>query len=62
MRKIFITVSGGCAYSMDDTVPEGYEVEIIDFDSIEAGDSFPSPEARMYCFERGLYEAARLRP
>ena len=40
MNKIFITVSGGCAYVMEDTVPKGYEVEVIDFDNIEAGDDF----------------------
>lgn len=49
MRKIFVTVSGGCAYVMEDTVPRGFEVEIIDFDNIEAGDGFPSDAAREYC-------------
>ena len=34
---------------MEDTVPKGFEVEIVDFDNIEAGDSFPSEEAREYC-------------
>ena len=56
MKKIFVTVSGGCAYVMTDTVPQGWEVEIIDFDNIEAGDDFPSAEAREYCTDRGLYE------
>jgi hypothetical protein len=56
MKKIFVTVSGGCAYVMEDTVPSGYELEVIDFDNIQAGDDFPSPEAREYCLERGLYE------
>jgi spore coat polysaccharide biosynthesis protein SpsF (cytidylyltransferase family) len=55
-KKMFITVSGGCAYVMADTVPKGWEVEIIDFDDIEAGDDFPSDEAREYCTARGLYE------
>jgi hypothetical protein len=40
MNKIFVTVSGGCAYVIEDTVPQGFEVEVIDFDNIEAGDSF----------------------
>lgn len=59
MRKIFVTVSGGCAYVMEDTVPKGCEVEIIDFDNIEAGDDFPSKEAREYCAKRDLYEPPR---
>lgn len=56
MKKIFVTVYGGCAYVMEDTVPEGFELEIIDFDNIEAGDSFPSGEAKDYCTMHGLYE------
>ena len=28
MNKIFVTVSGGCAYVMQDTVPQGLAVEI----------------------------------
>lgn len=59
MNKIFVTVSGGCAYVMDDTVPKGFAVEIIDFDNIDAGDSFPSEEARDYCIGRNLYEPRR---
>lgn len=59
MKKIFVTVSGGCAYVMHDTVPSGFEVEIIDFDNIEAGDAFPSSEARNYCAKNGLHEAPR---
>jgi hypothetical protein len=60
MKTIFVTVTGGCAYVMDDTVPQGFQVEIIDFDNIEAGDSFPSEEARTYCAEHDLYEAPRV--
>ena len=59
MNKIFVTVSGGCAYVMEDTVPQGFEVEIIDFDNIEAGDSFPSAEAQEYCAKNDLYEPPR---
>jgi len=59
MKKIFVTVSGGCAYVIQDTVPSGYEVEVIDFDNIEAGDPFPSPEALKYCTTQDLYEAPR---
>jgi hypothetical protein len=44
---------------MEDTVPQGLAVEIIDFDNIEAGDSFPSAEALDYCTEHDLYEAPR---
>jgi hypothetical protein len=36
-RKIFVTVTGGVAEVCEDTVPYGYEVEIIDFDNIKAG-------------------------
>lgn len=59
MKKIFVTVSGGCAYVMEDTVPQGVAVEVIDFDNIEAGDGFPSEEALEYCTERDLYRAPR---
>jgi len=59
MAKIFVTVSGGCAYAMEDTLPEGYELEIIDFDNIEAGDDFPSTEARAYCAKHRLYVPPR---
>jgi hypothetical protein len=59
MNKIFITVSGGCAYVMEDTVPLGYVAEIIDFDNIGAGDDFPSDEAREYCMRHDLYEPPR---
>jgi hypothetical protein len=60
VKKIFVTVSGGCAYVMEETVPKGYELEIIDFDDIEAGDSFPSRKAREYCAKNGLYEPRRM--
>ena len=56
MKKIFVTVSGGCAYVMEDTVPPGFKVEVIDFDNIQAGDSFPSNQAREYCAAHGLCE------
>lgn len=54
MKKIFVTVSGGVAYVAEDSVPFGYVVEIIDFDNIDAGASFPSEEARDYCARAGL--------
>lgn len=60
MKKIFVTVSGGCAYIMEDTVPAGVVVEIIDFDNIEGGDEFPSKEAREYCSKYDLYEPPRI--
>jgi hypothetical protein len=63
MSKIFVTVSGGCAYVIEDTVPRGLTVEIIDFDNIEAGDNFPSEAAReyciQYCIQHDLYKAPR---
>lgn len=62
MKKIFVTVSGGSAYVMDDTVPDGYEVEIIDFDNIQAGDDFPSRAALDYCTAHELYQPPSVRP
>jgi hypothetical protein len=59
MNKIFVTVTGGCAYVMEDTVPQGFSVEVIDFDNIGAGDSFPSKEALKYCAEHDLYYPPR---
>lgn len=59
MKKIFVTVTGGVAYVMEDTVPPGYEVEIIDFDDINAGDSFPSAKARQYCKDCDLWDFGR---
>ena len=55
-NKILVTVSGGVAYIMEDTVPPGYVAEIIDFDNINAGDDFPSSEAREYCIVHDLYQ------
>jgi len=55
-KRLFVTVAGGCAYVMHDTVPEGFEVEIVDFDNIEAGDSFPSIQALNYCLKHDLYQ------
>jgi hypothetical protein len=60
MNKIFVTVSGGCAYVIEDTVPRDFTVEIIDFDNIEAGDNFPSEEALEYCTKHDLYEVPRV--
>jgi hypothetical protein len=58
MKKLFITVSGGVAYIMEDTLPLGCVAEIIDFDDINAGGGFPSEEAREYCLKRDLYSPA----
>ena len=59
MKKLFVTVSGGVAYIMEDTLPPGYVAEIIDFDDIEEGGSFPSREALDYCLKRDLYVPPR---
>jgi len=56
MKKVFVTVSGGCAEFLDETLPPGYVGEVIDFDNIRDGDAFPSEEARMYCVRRGLID------
>jgi hypothetical protein len=62
LKKIFVTVTGGCACVVQGTVPLGLEVEIIDFDNIEAGDSFPSREAQEYCKKHDLYTPPRVGP
>jgi hypothetical protein len=49
MNKILITVRGGRPYVINETVPDGYVVELVDYDNIEEGDSWPSEEARVYC-------------
>jgi hypothetical protein len=54
-RKIFVVVRGGVAYAMEDTIPEGFELEIVDFDNIAAGDRFSSNEARRFCEMKGLW-------
>ncbi len=59
MKKIFVIVSGGVAEVMEDTVPPGHAAEVIDFDNIGAGDSFPSDDAREYCKRHGLYDPPR---
>ncbi len=48
-KKIFVIVSGGVAYSVDESVPSGYELEIIDFDNINEGDDRRSDEAKRLC-------------
>ena len=62
MKKILVTVSGGCANVIEETVPEGFAVEIIDFDDIEAGDNFPSIQSLNYCLQNDLYRAPRSKP
>ncbi len=53
-KKIFVTVSGGVAYSVDESVPSGYEIEIIDFDDIKEGDDGRSDEAKRFCLSLGI--------
>jgi hypothetical protein len=52
-RKIFVTVSGGVAYAVEESVPLGYELEIIDFDEIKEGSDWRSDEAKAFCIEHG---------
>ena len=56
MHRIYITVRGGRPYVVDETVPDGCVVEIVDLDNIEAGDPWPSEEARLYYKERLDYQ------
>ena len=53
-KKIFVTVSGGVAYAVDESVPPGYELEIIDFDNIKEGDDSRSDEAKSFCLAHGM--------
>ena len=53
-HKIFIIVSGGVAYEVKDSVPRGYDVEIIDFDNIREGDDRRSQEAKAFSLAQGL--------
>lgn len=56
MQKIFVTVIGGIAQAADASVPAGYEVEIVDFDTIDEIGVFPSAEARSFYLASGLYD------
>ena len=53
-EKIFVTVSGGVAYAVEESVPPGYELEIIDFDDIKEGEDNRSNEAKKFCLAHGL--------
>jgi hypothetical protein len=53
-KKISITVSGGVAYSFEETVPDGYEIEIIDYDEIREGFDRRSEEAKLFCITQDL--------
>jgi hypothetical protein len=54
VKKIFVTVSGGVAYAVEESVPPGYELEIIDFDNIKEGVDTRSDEAKYFCVSRGI--------
>jgi hypothetical protein len=59
VQKIFVIVNNGVAEARQDTVPEGFEVEVIDLDVIRMGDSFPSKEAFKYCSEHDIVPERR---
>jgi len=65
MRNILVTVSGGVAEVVEETVPKGMTVEIIDFDNLrDEGDWAPPKlsKAAMNFVERADEElAARLK-
>lgn len=50
-KKIFVLVDRGVAEVVENTVPTGYVVEVVDLDNIRAGDSYPSAEAAR-CVQR----------
>lgn len=44
---------------VENTVPHGFVVEVVDFDNIGAGDTFPSEDAREYYAKNDLHPPAR---
>jgi|APFre7841882630_1041343.scaffolds.fasta_scaffold394107_1 hypothetical protein len=54
MKKIFVVVNGGVAYPVDESVPFGYELEVIDFDNIKEGDDRRSDAAKSFCLLHGI--------
>ena len=44
MRNILVTVSGGVAEVVEETVPKGMTVEIIDFDNLRDEGDWPPPK------------------
>ena len=43
METILVVVRGGVAYVVEETVPKGIEVEIIDFDNLQEPEDFNDP-------------------
>jgi spore coat polysaccharide biosynthesis protein SpsF (cytidylyltransferase family) len=43
MQTILVVVRGGAAYVIEDTVPKGTAVEIIDFDNLQDADDLKDP-------------------
>ena len=54
-KKIFVTVSGGVAYVAEESVPFGYQIEIIDFDEVKEGNDRRSEEAKLFCTAHGIH-------
>jgi spore coat polysaccharide biosynthesis protein SpsF (cytidylyltransferase family) len=50
-RRILILVDGGVAYVVEDTVPKGIEVEIIDFDNLRDFDTSLPPRLSKQAFK-----------
>ena len=48
-KRIFVTVQGGHAELCEDTVPDGIEVEILDFDLLAA-----DPRREISCWSKEL--------
>jgi hypothetical protein len=45
METILVVVRGGVAYVVEETVPTGIEVEIIDFDNLQEVEHLNDPTA-----------------
>ena len=43
MKTILVVVRGGVAYVVEETVPKGIEVEIIDFDNLQEPQDLNDP-------------------
>lgn len=67
MKTILVVVRGGVAYVVEETVPEGIAVEIIDFDNLQEVEDLNDPTtpefskiARNYIKRTDKEMAARL--
>ena len=53
-KQILVVVYQGIANVIEDTVPDGYRVRIVDLDAIKVGDELLTPEAAKAIRRLGL--------